>query len=451
MSAEGLREGGEAILRLAPDCDHTAHRLSPAEGYLLSRVDGYTPWRLLREIGGLPADEVDQHLEDWLAQGILMAGSQPDRAEPRPPRPEPREPVPATPAALPSIDEAEIDASLGLSVEVQRRVLEFEVGLTRNDFEVLGVGASADRRAVKKAYFTLCREFHPDRHFRREIGGYEQKLERIFKRVQAAYELLSDDDERRKLAALVGPIPEAEPAVDAAPKEVAKPAPTLVRPVAAESPPERVAAQPAEPPPKPSPPLSARQRLRQRMPFRIPSEQRDEGKTQADQFYKAALIALRRNKHADAISSIRLALAFDPLNKGYRDTLGQIEMEAANSHLQGIRDNVDKMDPSERKDALDVVERGLADRPDDPETNHLAARLAVDLAEFERAQAYAERAIKGNPGEGTYHATLSRVFEGLQKWPRATAELQEALRLDPEDGEWSRRLKALKWRARKKS
>ena len=70
MSADSLRDGGEAILRLATDCDYTAHRLSPGEGYLLSRVDGYTPWRLLREIGGLPAEEVDLCLENWLAQGI---------------------------------------------------------------------------------------------------------------------------------------------------------------------------------------------------------------------------------------------------------------------------------------------------------------------------------------------------------------------------------------------
>jgi curved DNA-binding protein CbpA len=448
MSADSLRDGGEAILRLAPDCDHTAHRFSPGEGYLLSRVDGYTPWRLLREIGGLPAEEVDLCLENWLAQGILVAGSQPDRAASRPARPKTR--AAAEPAELPPIDESEIDDSLALSVEVQRRILEFEVGLARNDFEVLGVSTSADRRAVKKAYFVLCREFHPDRHFRREIGGYGQKLERIFKRVQAAYELLSDDAERVKLAELVGPV--SIPGPDPSQSQAAtRPSPEAPRTAAAKPPPRRVVPPPVEPPPEPAAPLSARERLRQRMPFRMSSQPRDEGRSQAEQFYKAALVSLRRKKHVDAIASIRLALAFDPSNKTYRDTLAQIELESVNSHLQDIRDNVDKMDPAERKTALEVVEKGLAARPDDPESNHLAARLAVDLGEFARAQEFAERAIKGNPGESGYHATLSRVFEGLQQWPRAIAELKQATRLDPADSELTRRLKALKWRARKQS
>ena len=44
------------------------------------------------------------------------------------------------------------------------------------------MSTDADRRAVKKAYFSLCREFHPDRYFRREIGLYAEKLDGIFKR-----------------------------------------------------------------------------------------------------------------------------------------------------------------------------------------------------------------------------------------------------------------------------
>ena len=39
------------IFALAPNCDATQLKLTAAEGYLLSRIDGTTPWRLLREMG----------------------------------------------------------------------------------------------------------------------------------------------------------------------------------------------------------------------------------------------------------------------------------------------------------------------------------------------------------------------------------------------------------------
>lgn len=63
---------GERVPRLGPGVDPTALPLTPAEGYLLSRVDGRTPWRVLREIGGLSPAEVDRCLERWLADAVLV-------------------------------------------------------------------------------------------------------------------------------------------------------------------------------------------------------------------------------------------------------------------------------------------------------------------------------------------------------------------------------------------
>ena len=37
------------VLRLAPDWERKGRDLSPQEGFLLSRIDGHTPWATLRE------------------------------------------------------------------------------------------------------------------------------------------------------------------------------------------------------------------------------------------------------------------------------------------------------------------------------------------------------------------------------------------------------------------
>jgi len=53
-------------------------------------------------------------------------------------------------------------------------------------YEVLGVEKDADQKTIKKAYRKLCLKHHPDK------GGDEQ----MFKEVNAAYEILSDEKKR---------------------------------------------------------------------------------------------------------------------------------------------------------------------------------------------------------------------------------------------------------------
>ncbi len=59
------------VFVLAPDCDATQLQLTAAEGYLLSRIDGTTPWRFLREMAGIPVDEADSCLSRWVEEGLL--------------------------------------------------------------------------------------------------------------------------------------------------------------------------------------------------------------------------------------------------------------------------------------------------------------------------------------------------------------------------------------------
>ena len=57
---------------------------------------------------------------------------------------------------------------------------------TQNHYQVLGVERAADERTIKKAYFTLIRQFPPEKH------------PEEFKRIRAAYEVLSDPVARKR-------------------------------------------------------------------------------------------------------------------------------------------------------------------------------------------------------------------------------------------------------------
>ncbi len=155
------------------------------EGFVLSRVDGHTS---LEEILLLvPFDEpvtmvILRRL--WERGAIEVPGVARSIAPKKERTPEPvRVPPPEEGGAL--------------SADQVKRVDAFYNSLaTRDAFELLEIERGADVKAVKRAYFKLSKEFHPDRFFGREIGDYREKLSQIFQAVKAAFELLSDKDRR---------------------------------------------------------------------------------------------------------------------------------------------------------------------------------------------------------------------------------------------------------------
>ena len=59
-------------------------------------------------------------------------------------------------------------------------------------FQVLGVERNADADAIKRAFRTLARKFHPD------VNPDDKEAEARFKEISEAYEVLSDPDKRRR-------------------------------------------------------------------------------------------------------------------------------------------------------------------------------------------------------------------------------------------------------------
>jgi len=84
-----------------------------------------------------------------------------------------------------------------LDEALQREIADLEARIpTQNVFLLLGVPIDADRATVKKSFHALCLRLHPDRFFRKNLGPFRPRLERVFQALQSAHQTLSDPARR---------------------------------------------------------------------------------------------------------------------------------------------------------------------------------------------------------------------------------------------------------------
>jgi tetratricopeptide (TPR) repeat protein len=205
--------------------------LSPADGFVLSRVDGATSAREVVQMIPLPTEQTCKSLLGLLSTGIVEHGAarRPREASPppppapaapatprlaappaspsapatrapapvsppapAPPAPEPKAAPPPPPSPPPGRGTTDDEAA-----ERRREILEAWEGLkTRNHFEVLGISRSAGEADVKEAYFRLAKRFHPDVHHGDSLGDLRDELEAVFIRLGEAYAVLRDARKR---------------------------------------------------------------------------------------------------------------------------------------------------------------------------------------------------------------------------------------------------------------
>jgi tetratricopeptide (TPR) repeat protein len=381
--------------RLVPDWEALASALSPAEGFLLSRIDGHTPWAVLRQIGGLAPGEADAALVSWVEAGLV-------ELDPEKPGPEPA-------AARSAAEAGEVDPRLELPVDLQREILAFEARLAgATHHEILGVDRTSDARDIKRAYFQLSKRFHPDRYFRRRIGDYLPRLDSIFRHIALAYELLSDPATREELERALGTAPIAE------------------------------AAQP-EPEPKPEPRAAPGYRKPSRMEnlarlrsfFKIPQQLLAERRFKARQFHQSARVAAHQKRWLEAAAGARLAIAFDPFSPEYRQYFASIQADVHAARATALLAEADHADA--KADALRLLEEAIHYRPADAALQARAAALALETGDLARAREFAESARELEPDQVRHAVTLCRVYRSQGDVRGARAVLNEAAALSPSD------------------
>ena len=145
------------------------------------------------------------------AKGSGATTRQPDGAAPpamgsglrrgpnsQPPAPPVRDLEPEHDFTLPDATPAELAAlaeDVPLEDRSRRRILAMaRLADGRDPWALLGVPAGTDARQLKRAYFRLSKEIHPDRYFGQRLGSFSERLPFVFEALSRAYARLTSPD-----------------------------------------------------------------------------------------------------------------------------------------------------------------------------------------------------------------------------------------------------------------
>lgn len=164
-------------------------QLSSEEGFLLSRAFGRrVAMAELVQVSGMPPDKARAMIASLVEQGVLVV------VETAKHKVSPSGDDPYAGFIFPA---GVLDEPVELSDEQKRRIVFVDQNIgTWSWYKLLGVKRTAQPAEIKQGYFRASKEFHPDAYFRRNLGSYKERIDRIFRAMKQGYDVLSDPKRR---------------------------------------------------------------------------------------------------------------------------------------------------------------------------------------------------------------------------------------------------------------
>jgi curved DNA-binding protein CbpA len=420
--------------------------IGPAEAFVLSLVTGATNETEIADEAGIDIEAVRATLAELAELGAICF-DQPGLAG-RSARGAPRAQQPGStvtrigpiieasgrdqshhPAAA-LYDNRELDEVVDLEPERKRTILDTFYRLdTLTHYQILHVEPSADKRAIKQAYFQIVNVFHPDRYFGKNLGSFKTKLERVFTRLTEAHDALTRTGPRAEydayLAALnkTRALDQSDAAVQAQVREIQQQIEDDARAIGRDSAPVAgAAATPATPEERPrshSSPMRStapQAKLSSRPPRRLPSQRPID--------VEARKRALARKLGGRTLSGAMPAVpqhippasqpaeagerAVEELKRHYEQRVTQARLDRAERLLLNARQSLANKDAISAVNALRIAASLV---PDD----------AAISARLHEAQTEAESLLSAHYlAQATYEERDGRLAEAARSYARAT-------------------------------
>jgi curved DNA-binding protein CbpA len=91
------------------------------------------------------------------------------------------------------VEDVELETDERVRILAMMRLME-----GRDPWALLGVPSGAEAKVLKRAYFKLSKEIHPDRYYGKKLGSYAERLTTVFEAVSRAYAKLTSPEKDRR-------------------------------------------------------------------------------------------------------------------------------------------------------------------------------------------------------------------------------------------------------------
>lgn len=318
-------------------------------------------------------------------------------------------------------DPRDLDEDVDLELERRRVILDtFHRLDSTTHYQLLRVEPSADKRAIKNAYFEVVNVFHPDRYFGKKLGSFKPKLEKIFARLTEAHDTLTRSGPRAEYDAYLASLDQTRK-LDQVDANVAAQLQAIQRQIEEEA---RAAVNAAAPHVPSAPAMPARAEDRNQSPQPTSGTQPRLQSLLPPVDPEARKRALARKLGGRTLSGT-LATATPPsspspgsqrtreramedLKRHYEQRVAQARNDRAERFLTNARQSLASKDPISAANALRIAASLM---PDNPTFN---ARVV-------EAQAETESLLAGHYlAQAQYEEREGRMTEAARSYARAT-------------------------------
>ena len=295
---------------------------------------------------------------------------------------------------------------------MQRELRELESRLTPlTHYELLGIPADADGGAIRRAYLSKSKRFHPDSWYRKELGEFGPLLSKWFQKLSAAYQILADEESR-----------------NAYDEEHRKDLSQSDRDAVARRGLSRAEQDRRN--------REGRERLLRSKGFaRIGA---------ARKLFEEAQQLAQNGERGNAIAALKAARELDPNRKEIANRLVELEREQARARAQSAL-----IVGREREEgglwvkAIAAYSSAFQNDPSLFDAALGAARSALENGDLQLASTWASRAVELNPADAPARFLLARAFKAMGMKARARAELTLLLAKHPDHKEAKALLRGL--------
>jgi curved DNA-binding protein CbpA len=305
-------------------------------------------------------------------------------------------------------------------------------------YEILLLPRTADAAAIKRSYYRLSKEYHPDKYYRKQLGPYKVKLELIFNKVSEAYRVLSDEQARQDYDTLIF----GKDGRDAATPTQATATVDFIpdaqrRKMAADAAKGTARANRQAPQKKKGPAPLFMQKFQAELAVRI---------AKARRHMDAGQKAMQAGQFQDAAGAFQAAATLDPRNEKAKTLFRNAQSEHRNGKAEEFyKQAQEALLAQDQRRAADLLQKSVDCKPTHGKYYHDFGKLvSAHSLQQKVGLELLRKAVELEPRNLGYTVDLAKAYEELGMPSNAARAWERVQHLDSKHSEAAKALKRLK-------